>query len=242
MAIPRFYCRHPVTQLVIGESVVLSKETSHHITSVLRMRLGEQVGLFDGGEYEVQAEIVEIGRREVVVALQQASKPQRESALNCHVFQALLRPQKMDVVLQKSVELGVKAMTPVLTERCQGKAMAATFEAKRRHFQQVIVSACEQCGRTQVPVLHPVQSFAEAVAATRGWVLDPTSEQGVASLPDAAPEQVAVMVGPEGGFSPAEIEQATDWQRLALGPRVLRTETAAPAILAVLQARWGDWS
>ena len=151
----------------------------------------------------------------------------------------------MDCVMQKATELGVTAISPLLSERTEVRLKGEREAKKLRHWQQVATSACEQCGRNRLPAVHPLQSldtWLENVEAEVRLVLDPQADGPAAAM--TAPASIALLVGPEGGFSAAEIgaAQAAGFYCLQLGPRVLRTETAPLAAIAILQARWGDMS
>ncbi len=150
----------------------------------------------------------------------------------------------MDWVVQKSTELGVGAITPLFTEHTGVKLAGARSEKKARHWRQVAISACEQCGRNRLPAVHAPQKLEDWLASTladRKFVLHHRAES-VSNPGDAAPASIALLVGPEGGLSEEEIFSAerAGYSSLRLGPRVLRTETAPLSALAILQARWGD--
>ncbi|HEX4872467.1 MAG TPA: 16S rRNA (uracil(1498)-N(3))-methyltransferase [Nevskiaceae bacterium] len=237
----RFHIPPP---LQAGEQA-LPEAVFRHAVQVLRLRLGETLVLFDGEGQEASAELIRLERREAWVRVAAPQALSRESPLPLCLAQGIAKGERMDFVLQKAVELGVAEIQPLLTERSVLRLEAERWERKLAHWQGVVQAACEQCGRNRLPTLHPVRRLDDWLAGAAGQdglklLLDPRADQGLASL--ARPTRATLLIGPEGGLSPAEIEQGrrAGFQGLRLGPRVLRTETAALTALAVLQARWGD--
>jgi 16S rRNA (uracil1498-N3)-methyltransferase len=174
-----------------------------------------------------------------------------ESALQISLAQAVSRSDRMDYAIQKSVELGVRSIQPVITEHTAFSIREGKGEKKQVHWQGIVQSACEQCGRTYVPTVHPVRPFAEWVSQSGQdetgikLVLDCDAEvtfSRLASNTAASPRKILLLIGPEGGLSSDELKrlQASGFVSIKLGPRVLRTETAAVAALAGLQTIWGD--
>ena len=180
------------------------------------------------------------------VQLKSACSPERESPLAIHLVQGVSSGERMDYTLQKAVELGVASIQPVMMRRTVVRLDEAKRVRRRRHWQGVAVSACEQCGRNHVPPVAPILDFVDwlnSVAGQAGdnFILDPEAGQRLRDL--AAPAgPLALLAGPEGGYDPAEREAArrAGFIPLSLGPRILRTETAALATLAAMQSRWGD--
>ncbi|TVP93679.1 MAG: 16S rRNA (uracil(1498)-N(3))-methyltransferase, partial [Pseudomonadaceae bacterium] len=167
-----------------------------------------------------------------------------ESPLQVHLGQAMSRGERMDWAIQKAVELGVNAITPLFTERCEVKLQGERADKRQAHWQQVAISACEQCGRSQVPVVHPPQALADWLAqldCELKLVLHHRTEQPLASL--QKPASLGLLIGPEGGLSSEEIQrtEASGFQAVRLGPRVLRTETAPIVALSLAQQLWGDF-
>lgn len=216
-----------------------------HLVQVLRLRKNDTFVAFDGRGGEYRAELVEVGKRQARARLGSHDPVDRESPLDLRLAQCVSKGERMDYTLQKAVELGVTRVTPLISERCAVRLDAERCEKKLEHWRGVIVAACEQSGRTRVPTLEPalpLRRWLETGNAGTGVVLDPMAEHGLASLP--APDgPLTLLAGPEGGLSESEIAGAcrAGFSGLRLGPRVLRTETAAVAVLAALQARWGDW-
>lgn len=220
-------------------------EAAGHIARVLRLGVGAELAVFDGvgGEYAGRIEAVRKG--EVLVALGERHERRSESPLRLTLAQAVSRGERMDWVVQKAVELGVSGIVPVLSERSVVRLDEAQARNKQRHWQRIAVAACEQSGRSHVPeVGKPLALRAWLAALPAGGVrvlLSPQSAAGLAALPSSAAE-VLVLIGPEGGLAEAEVRAATasGFESVRLGPRVLRTETAAVVALALLQQRFGD--
>lgn len=238
--IPRFFCSDALPSA--GE-YVLPADVSHHVGNVLRMQPGDALTLFDGDGSEVAATLLGSGRP-LRVALGTRTEPQRESPLAIVLVQALASGDKMDWVIQKAVELGVAAIIPLVTERCVLKLSGERAEKRLRHWRQIAVSACEQCGRNRIPPVDAqvaLDLYLLRADAPRRLVLAPGGGARLGSLPvDAGP--VHLMVGPEGGWSERELAiiRTAGCTPIVLGPRILRTETAGLAAVAALQALWGD--
>lgn len=232
-----------------GSEVRLQADAAHHAIRVLRLAIGEPVVLFDGHGGEFEARITRIDRGEVSVKTGAHRDTERESRLHVVLVQGLSSGDRMDITLQKAVELGVAAMQPVATERSVVKLKDERAQRRREHWQNLVVAACEQCGRNRVPEVLPVLDFTDWLAQ-----LTPTTPENEARLllsPAAdlplkevqPPARMLLLIGPEGGLSPAEIRlaQSRGFLPVRLGPRVLRTETAALAALSAIQALWGDF-
>lgn len=200
--------------------------------------------MFNGDGHDYAADVVDPGRKEVRLRVNSRLPAARESPLQITVAQAISRGERMDHTLQKCTELGASAFRPVFTERVEVRLDAERAARRMHHWQGVIRSACEQCGRTVLPILHPpVELWTWLAAEPDGQrlMLDADAAQALSML-DAPATGLELLVGPEGGLSPAERERlaAHGVQAVGLGPRTLRTETAGAAALAVLQARHGD--
>ncbi|WP_439640303.1 16S rRNA (uracil(1498)-N(3))-methyltransferase [Nevskia sp.] len=232
------------TALTAGAELDLPDEAARHVAQVLRMRTGEALTLFDGCGGEYAAVIVDAGRRDVRVRIDQHHPVDRESRLDVTLAQCVSKGDRMDYTIQKAVELGVSRIVPLLSERSVVKLDAERWDKKLEHWRGVAVSACEQSGRTRVPEVAAVQKL-DAWLATPAegrlrLVLAPTESVSLRTLDAAA--AIALLIGPEGGLSDAEIAAArrAGCIGIGLGPRVLRTETAGVATLAALQVLWGD--
>jgi len=216
---------------------------SQHIARALRMQAGDALVLFDGTGGDFQAELLQVGKKEVVVRLGERREQRTESPLAIHLGIAVSRGDRMDWVVQKATELGVTNLSPLFTERTEVKLTGERADKKLRHWRQIAVSACEQCGRDRLPVISSLSSleqWLDTTCAEQKLVLHHRAAVGDAAA--LAPHSVALLVGPEGGLSEAEIATAerAGYRAMSLGPRVLRTETAPLAALAILQSRWGD--
>jgi 16S rRNA (uracil1498-N3)-methyltransferase len=232
-----------------GTSCVLPARASHHAARVLRLKAGEAVTLFngDGAEYAARISAVTAGR--VVLEVGERRPIERESPLAVTLAQAVSSGERMDFTVQKAVELGVAAIEPLLSARGVVRFDETRAARRRAHWQAVALAACEQCGRNRVPQIAPPAAFDQwiATAAARfgpasRLLLSPRSETGLRALAEPACALV-LLAGPEGGFTPSEEAAArrAGFTPVRLGPRLLRTETAALAALAAIQALWGDF-
>lgn len=241
---PRFFTAQPLAE---GQTLALEKEPSRHIARALRMQPGDVLCLFDGSGCEAKAVISSIEKDRVVVALSELQPVSRESPLEVTLAVAISRGDRMDTVIQKATELGVSSIWPLLSERAGVRLEGDRLDKKLGHWQRIAISACEQCGRNRIPEISLPAKLATVLerAAASGpalrLMLHPAGE--VSTLPSQC-ESLLLLVGPEGGFSDAEVDQAVaaGFSNFQLGPRILRTETAPLAALAVAQARWGDLS
>lgn len=227
-----------------GQVVTLSADAARHVAVVLRMQAGEQVTLFGGDNREFLATITTARKNKVTLLLGAAREISRESPRNIHLAQAVSKGDRMEFVIQKAVELGVCSVTPLITEHCAVRTSGDYLAKKHRQWQAIAVAACEQSGRNQLPVIHApsnLHSYLKRCDAAIKLVLCP-SVVGSWRDYDLSASDIALLIGPEGGLSEQEIQQANQYQfkPLCLGPRVLRTETAALAAVSILQAVSGD--
>ncbi|MEZ5459133.1 MAG: 16S rRNA (uracil(1498)-N(3))-methyltransferase [Steroidobacteraceae bacterium] len=231
----------------LGE-IELPRAAAEHVVRVLRMGPGQTITLFDGRGGEHRATLTRAARGGVRAQLGAHDPVERESPLAVTLLQAVSRAEKMDWVLQKATELGVAAIRPVLAERSVMRLDADRAGRRQAHWLGVLRSACEQCGRNRVPALLPpaplaasCEQFRATDAAAPALLLDPRAQASLARAVGGA-RSAALLVGPEGGWSERElaIAQAHGFTTARFGPRVLRTETAAIAALAALQAWAGD--
>ncbi|MNM62895.1 Ribosomal RNA small subunit methyltransferase E [compost metagenome] len=239
MRLSRFFIDAPLS---IGEHD-LPEAQAHYIGRVLRMAVGDAVQLFDGSGQEFRGHLLEVGKKSVRVQLDEAFAGQADSSLQVHLGQGLSRGERMDWAIQKATELGVSAITPIVSERCEVRLKDERADKRLAHWRQVAISACEQCGRSSVPIIHTPQLLADWLKACDQdlkLVLHPVAEPMVSHQ---QPATLAFLIGPEGGLSEAEVEQAkaAGFHAARLGPRVLRTETAPVVALAVAQQLWGDF-
>jgi len=237
--IPRLLVAGP---LEAGERE-LDADAAHYLVSVLRRRQGDAVRVFDGAGWSADGRVVEAQRKRCVLALDAPFTEDLESPLSVELGLALLRGERMDVALQKACELGVAKVTPLWTERTEVRLDEKRLANRMRHWGEVLRHATRQSGRSVVPELSAPVQFGDMLDARGdriGFVMDPTGEPEGSEV--GTPTSVVLLTGPEGGFSDAEVTRAAaaGWQRLRLGPRILRAETAPIVGLAVLQARYGD--
>lgn len=242
MPMPRIYL--PAT-LTPGAEVALDARAAGHAIRVLRLRIGAALTLFNGDGNDYAAELVDVRKEQAICRVHSAQARATESTLKIELAQGISRGERMDYTLQKAVELGVQRVIPLATERSQVKLSGEREEKRLQHWQGILLHACEQSGRSRVPELEPVQRLDHWLAGRgrRGHALflDPAGRVSVSAL-NGPVHEVSLLVGPEGGLSPFERELAVQagFLRLRLGPRILRTETAALTALAALQGIWGD--
>lgn len=240
--IPRFYC--PALD-ASSTTVTLPDAAAHHATRVLRLRAGDAVTLFDGNGEERLGEIESAGR-DVTVTIKSSCPGIPEPALQITLVQSLPSGDKMDWVVQKAVELGVTAIQPVMARRSVVRLEGDRARKRVLHWQEVAISACEQCGRNTVPAILPLMELNQYLVREhkddeRRFLLDPVGGQRLRKM-DRPGGPITLLIGPEGGFEEGEIDLARSlgFHSLQLGPRVLRTETAGLAALAAMMALWGD--
>ena len=238
MRLSRFFIDSP---LALGEHE-LPEASAHYIGRVLRLAAGACVQLFDGSGQEYIGELLEVSKKTVRVNLHETFSGMTESRLRVHLGQGLSRGERMDWAIQKATELGVAEITPIISERCEVRLKDERADKRLAHWRQIAISACEQCGRSVLPVIHSPKPLADWLTtdADLKLVLHPVAEP-LAGY--AAPTRLAFLIGPEGGLSDAEIDRARSagFQPARLGPRVLRTETAPVVALSVAQQLWGDF-
>lgn len=242
MRIPRIFHSEKLTG---GASIELGDNAAHHVARVLRLPAGAALVLFDGHGGEFDAVVETLDKRRVLVRVGTHHAREREPPLDLWLAQGISRGERMDYTVQKAVELGVSRIVPLFTERCGVQLDGGRLDKRVHHWQAVAISACEQCGRSRVPEIAEPRSLRDwlnAPAPALGLVLDPEADTTLGTL--AAPrDAISLLIGPEGGLSDAEIDYAKrqGYVGLRLGPRILRTETAALAALSALLARWGDF-
>lgn len=241
--IPRVFVDTPLS---VGATLALPDAKRHHLATVLRLSAGDELVLFNGDGAEYDATLTIADRKQAIAAIGARHAPPRESPLDVTLVQAVARGDRMDFALAKAVELGVARIQPVFAARGQVRLDGARLAKKQAHWQRVVEAAAEQSGRLMRPALADAIDLADLMETPprveRLLMLAPQATTGLAGQPRA--RRIALLVGPESGLSEAEIERAAGagWQALALGPRVLRTETAGMAALAALQTAWGDLS
>ena len=231
-----------------GSDIELGSEQARYLGRVLRHRAGDPLLVFDGEGSEFEATITAIGKNSATLCVGEKTLASTESSLRVHLVQGISRGERMDFIVQKATELGVKRITPVLTEFGVVKLDAARGVKRRKHWHRVAISACEQCGRVRLPLI-------DAPIPLKNWfgnkpqhvdseiILKPGATTPLKHI-ESPVTKICVLIGPEGGFSKTEYEDAevAGFRAVSLGPRTLRTETAAIATIATLQSEWGDFA
>ncbi len=223
--------------------VLLGEDAAAHLARVLRLRAGDPVTLFNGDGRDYAGRLVALAKRDARVAVEAVSDAEPEPTLAIELAVGVSRGERMDLVIQKAVELGVSAILPLITERSVVRLDDERADRRHAHWHGVLVAACEQSGRRRLPALHPAVAWRAWTLPVEGTrlVLDPGAAATLPMLsrPEAS---VTLLVGPEGGLAEAERARAAraGFTPVRLGPRILRTETAPLAALAALQVLWGD--
>jgi 16S rRNA (uracil1498-N3)-methyltransferase len=240
MRLTRVYVDLPLST---GARCEIDGNAANHITRVLRLRNGAEITVFNGHGGEYAARIDSIRKDKVFIDVRDHRELTRESSLHLTLAQGVSRGERMDLVIQKATELGVSRIVPLLTERTVVKLDATQAERKLQHWQGIIIAACEQCGRNTLPRLDEPATLGELVRNSSGTrlLLSPDGTTRVRELAPAT--HLTVLIGPEGGLTEDEQNAAVEagFERVRLGPRILRTETAAIAALATFQAQLGDF-
>ena len=240
---PRFYCP---TLLATGDTVRLSANAAAHASRALRLQAGDAVVLFNGDGIDYQCKLISVTKAVVEAEILTAHRNNSESPLKVTLAQAISAGDRMDFTIQKAVEIGVNAIQPIASQRSVVKLSGERADKRREHWQNVVISACEQSGRAVVPEVAAATSLVNWLALAPHYstriTLSPTATQ---TLQDLAPPpgRICLLVGCEGGLTEEEIDIAAsqDFIAVRLGKRVLRTETAALAALAAMQLLWGDY-
>jgi 16S rRNA (uracil1498-N3)-methyltransferase len=241
MRIPRIYTEQTLQS---GHEVSLEPGPSHHLAKVLRMPVGAAITLFNGNGCEFAATLLEIGKKTVIAQIGHETAIERQSPLAIHLGIAMSKGDRMEWVIQKATELGVTAIIPLYSERCEIKLKGERAQKKWQQWQQISIGACEQSQRNRLPHIHLPTALDDWLAqcqAEQKYVLHHRTEQQLNAA--EKPDSVALLIGPEGGLSEAEIAKAEQqgFKALCLGPRVLRTETAPLAAISIMQFLWGDF-
>ena len=234
---------HP-GKLSPGKEIQLQDQAARHAVQVLRLAVSSELDLFNGDGNEYKAHITRIERHRAWVQLDSCRQHSRESMLHITLGQVISKGDRMDYALQKAVELGVSRISPLFSQRSVVKLSPERLQKRQQHWQGIMISACEQCGRTVLPQLDQPMDLAQWVqqqSSGRRLVLAPDASEPLGKYPPAD-QQVTLLIGPEGGLSEDEIQFATSqgFEGIGLGPRILRTETATVAAVTLLQYLWGD--
>ncbi len=247
MRIPNIYT--PLN-LTIDADIVLDGQAAQHLIKVLRMKPDQEINLFNGDNVFYHGQIAQVEKKSLRVNIKGCTTSNTESPLKTHLGQVMSRGDRMDYVIQKSTEMGVTEITPLTSERCELKLKGERESKKIQHWQQIAISAAEQCGRASVPKINSVEScetwikkvHVEPSETTLNLVLHHRDQQHLSQI-QSPPQCVNLLIGPEGGLTAEEIAlaQSLSFKASTFGPRVLRTETAPVAALALLQWLWGDY-
>lgn len=219
----------------------LDDKTSHHVARVMRADVGDSLTIFNGEGGEYEGIITSINKKQVIVELKNFIPREVESSLNLYLAQGIAKGEKMDHIIQKSVELGAKKIYPLITERCNVKLEETRLEKKLQHWSGIIISACEQSGRNKIPEIffpQTIEHLISHIEADWKFVLSPHQGKPLKEFSIGNDATVVLLIGPEGGLSDKEIQQTVQagFIPLTLGPRILRTETAAVAAMALVQS------
>ncbi len=242
MRISRLYIDAPLAE---QQSITLEGERLNYIANVLRLKMGTELSIFNGQGGEYLASIADISKRSATLEVKRFSDNNIESPLSITLVQGISRGERMDFTLQKATELGVNRIIPVFSKRCTVSLKGNRLEKRLQHWQGIVRSACEQSGRNTIPDVETAQQLASFLNIENSQpkiLLDPESNQGLHSI-SSPPASMTILIGPEGGFDHSERETAyaKGYQGIQLGPRVLRTETAAIATISAMQTLWGDF-
>ena len=243
MPSPRFFCD---AKLGPGAQLDLPESAAHHAQRVLRLKAGDLVTLFNGDGHDYMCELLRVSKDDVSAKVAEQTTVERESPLNVTLAQCISSGDRMDLTLQKSVELGIARIQPLAAERSVVKLSGERAEKRVQHWQNVVISACEQSGRSVVPEVLPPLPLTAWLAQAHDFelklILNPFAERRLHDLPPPN-GHVCLLIGCEGGFSSSEVTAAlhSGFIDICLGPRILRTETAGLTALAALQTLWGDF-
>ncbi len=244
MSVPRFYCPPPLSCCDYFE---LPPAAAHHASRVLRLKVGDSVHVFDGSGLVFAATVSELNGKRVILQQLQACVAQGKPSLRLVLAQSMSSSEKMDWIVQKATELGVCEIYPLQAERSVAKLQGERAQRRVGHWQSVALAACEQCGRNDLPVIHPPQELTAWLQAMQTetaskFIFLPNGAVSLQTCPKPL-EQAILLIGPEGGWTvqEAELAQQMAFVPTVLGPRVLRTETAAIVGLSVMQMLWGDF-
>ena len=242
MRIPRIYHPSPLAGL---DSCLLSEDAVNHVGRVLRMKEGEQIILFDGSNHIFHARLQAVEKKQIIAKIESSELDDRESPHAIHLGQVISRGDRMEFTIQKSVELGVKTITPLWSERCGVKLNDERQDKKLQQWQKIAIAACEQCGLNEIPEIRPMMKLTDWCKEQDNMLklnLHPRAKYTIRQLPHIPPEGVRLLIGSEGGFSAEEIQmtEKEGFTEVLLGKRVLRTETASLATITALQVCFGD--
>ena len=241
----RFYHPNP---LDLNQIIILDEFSSHHALRVMRVKVDDFLILFNGDGFEYRVRVSDIYKKTINVEILSKEKNNNESPININLFQSISSNEKMDMVIQKATELGVNSIQPIFTSRSTIKLSLDRTKKRLIHWKQVSISACEQSGRSKIPTIKsPIEfdQISEGIKTNSlNLLLHPDNLEESSNLPNEYSGDINVFIGPEGGFSQDEVLllKKQNCINIQLGPRILRTETAPLAIIAILQYKYGDFA
>jgi 16S rRNA (uracil1498-N3)-methyltransferase len=241
----RFYHSNP---LDLNQIIILDEFSSHHALRVMRVKVDDFLVLFNGDGFEYRGRVSDINKKTINVEILSKEKNNSESPININLFQSISSNEKMDMVIQKATELGVSSIQPIFTSRSTIKLSLDRTKKRVIHWKQVSISACEQSGRSKIPTIKsPIvfDQISEGIKTNSlNLLLHPDNLEESSNLPNEYSGDINIFIGPEGGFSQDEalLLKKQNCINIQLGPRILRTETAPLAIIAILQYKYGDFA
>ena len=243
----RFY--HPDT-LEINQNIYLDDLAAHHALQVMRVQVKDQFIVFNGDGFNYKVEVIGVEKKKLKINIISKDENHSESETKITLIQSLSTNEKMDWIIQKATELGVNKIVPIYSTRSIIKLDSTRADKKLIHWQQVLISACEQSGRSRIPQIYKPTNFIKALEnpelneKTLKLILAPNGQASLENLGPLNNKEIILLIGPEGGFSEEELKLANDYKftSLKLGPRTLRTETAPLSILSIIQFKYGDLS
>ena len=241
----RFYHPNP---LDLNQIIILDEFSSHHALHVMRVKVDDFLILFNGDGFEYRGRVSDINKKTINIEILSKEKNNNESPININLFQSISSNEKMDMVIQKATELGVSSIQPIFTSRSTVKLSLDRIKKRLIHWRQVSISACEQSGRSKIPTIKsPIgfDRFVEGITTNSlNLLLHPDNSKESSNLPNKYSGDINIFIGPEGGFSQDEVLllKKQNCINIQLGSRILRTETAPLAIIAILQYKYGDFA
>ena len=241
----RFYHSNP---LDLNQIIILDEFSSHHALRVMRVKVDDFLVLFNGDGFEYRSRVSDINKKTINVEILSKEKNNSESSININLFQSISSNEKMDMVIQKATELGVSSIQPIFTSRSTIKLSLDRTKKRLIHWKQVSISACEQSGRSKIPTIKSPIGFDQISEGIKtnslNLLLHPDNLEESSNLPNEYSGDINIFIGPEGGFSQDEVLllKKQNCINIQLGPRILRTETAPLAIIAILQYKYGDFA
>ena len=241
----RFYHSNP---LDLNQIIILDEFSSHHALRVMRVKVDDFLILFNGDGFEYRGRVSDINKKTINIEILYKEKNNNESPININLFQSISSNEKMDMVIQKATELGVSSIQPIFTSRSTVKLSLDRIKKRLIHWRQVSISACGQSGRSKIPTIKsPIgfDRFVEGITTNSlNLLLHPDNSKESSNLPNKYSGDINIFIGPEGGFSQDEVLllKKQNCINIQLGSRILRTETAPLAIIAILQYKYGDFA